>query len=375
MSMINYHDPTVIQMNLDDNGKEVSLPMVNETKQVVDGKIPLEGLPNEQYRVQITNYVEVDIRDEIDAPNKFKCDYTHGVLYFDQSKNGQNINIDKYYSRGQFYIPSSRVWTRINSFGEVVETLDDLTNTINNLEDRIDVGNTLKGQLDNRITQGDTIKGQLDSNISTGNSLKTDLDNRISTSNTKKQELDSSINTANTTKSNLDGSISSGNTIKEQLDSNISKGNTLKTDLDGKVSTATTRRNELDNRIPIATTRRDELDARIILSEIAIGNTINAQQTLEDMVADIDGSDPFTQKFIATANQDTFTLALGKYKNIDMILVYIQGVLLEPLADFTIIGDGNFNKIKINEKLPSGTEVVIKVLQTVPIWAGTTILP
>lgn len=124
MSIINYYNsPTVINWNLDDDGKKISTPISNESKQVVDGKIPLEGLPDEQYRIKITGYVEIDIKDKIDSTDKFKCDYTHGVLYFDQSIEGEAVNIDKYYSRGQFFIPASRVWSKLSVEGKVIQTI------------------------------------------------------------------------------------------------------------------------------------------------------------------------------------------------------------------------------------------------------------
>ncbi len=125
MSMIDYfHSPTIINWNLDNQGNPVSVTIENETKQVVNGKIPLDGIPDEQYRVFIDNMFEIDIRDKIDSPEKFKCDYTHGVLYFSQELNGQSININKYYSKGHFFIPASRVWVKLSVDGEVIQTMD-----------------------------------------------------------------------------------------------------------------------------------------------------------------------------------------------------------------------------------------------------------
>lgn len=257
MSIINYYNsPTVINWNLDQNGQQVSLPIQNETKQVVEGKIPLEGLPDEQYRVAINGYVEIGIKDRIDSPNKFKCDYTHGVLYFDQSKNGESINITKYYSRGGFYIPAQRVYTKINNFGEVVETLDNVVDDIANLSDQITViadiaqnANTVKNDLQQGIADGTVLKSNLDTSISTATAKKTQLDASVSTANASKTELDTSIGNASTSKSNLDTSIESSATSKNNLDSSILSGNTLKINLDGSISTGTTLKSDLDTNI------------------------------------------------------------------------------------------------------------------------------
>lgn len=131
MSIINYYNnPTVIDWHVDENGKPISLLVQNETKQVVDGKIVLEGIPDEQYRIQITGMVEVNIKDKIDLPEKFKCSYTHGILYFDQSLNGTNITITRYYSRGVIFYPSSRVWVNLSVDGKVIQTMDGAFNIL-----------------------------------------------------------------------------------------------------------------------------------------------------------------------------------------------------------------------------------------------------
>ena len=165
MSIVNYHDPTVINWNLDDDGQQVSLPIQNETKQVVDGKIPLEGLPDEQYRIQINGYVEINIRDKIDTPNKFKCDYTHGILYFSQDKNGTSINVNKYYSRGQFYISLNRVWTKLGSSGEVLETMEnwmsDLNGAVGNESERVSNEVTrVASEIDRVLKENDRVRSE-----------------------------------------------------------------------------------------------------------------------------------------------------------------------------------------------------------------------
>ena len=71
--MIDYfHSPTIINWNLDNQGNPVSVTIENETKQVVNGKIPLDGIPDEQYRVFIDNMFEIDIRDKIDSPEEIQ---------------------------------------------------------------------------------------------------------------------------------------------------------------------------------------------------------------------------------------------------------------------------------------------------------------
>lgn len=129
MNISNYHDPTIINWNLDNEGKPISLPVENEIKQILNKKIILEGIPDEQYRINIDNFVEINIRDKIENENEFKCDYTYGVLYFHNNQEGQEININKYYSRGQFYFPASRIYSSIDSYGNITNTIQNLIDT------------------------------------------------------------------------------------------------------------------------------------------------------------------------------------------------------------------------------------------------------
>ena len=175
MSIINaYGDATITNWELDDNGQKISIPMVNERKQVIGNKIVLEGLPDEQYRLFIDGFVEIDIKEKIIESNQFKVAYRNGtgVVFFHESLDGQWITVGKYFSKGQYYLPASRIWTKINDFGEVtstldnvVERMDEVSGTIINLDNAIKNANNTKTNLDNSISTGNTIKSNLDTSI------------------------------------------------------------------------------------------------------------------------------------------------------------------------------------------------------------------
>ena len=123
---------------------------------------------------------------------------------------------------------------------------------------------------------------------------------------------------------------------------------------------STTKKNELDTTIDLANTTKTNLDT-------SITNAESIEYTLDQKVQDILTSNPFVEKFIATANQQQFVLTKGEYKDYPLTHVYIQGVNIDPIDDFTLIDDGLNNKIFINETLPSGTEVKVSVLATLPV--------
>ena len=166
----------------------------------------------------INGYVEIDIRDKIDSSEKFKCDYTHGILYFDQSLNGMSININKYYSRGQFYLPASRIWTKIDDFDNVTETLDDTVGKLADIENIID-------NLDSSTSQAVTQKNELDLSIdeaSTINDILSNTDNgTIKLANEINIVLSDTTANASAQNTELNSTISSAESIKYVLDEKV----------------------------------------------------------------------------------------------------------------------------------------------------------
>lgn len=135
MSIINaYGDSTITVWELDDNGQKISVPIQNESKQVIGNKIILEGLPDEQYRVFIDGFVEIDIKENITEPNQFKVAYRNGTgsLFVHESLDGQWITVSKYFSKGQYYLPASRIWIKLSVDGEVIQTLDGAFDILDN---------------------------------------------------------------------------------------------------------------------------------------------------------------------------------------------------------------------------------------------------
>ena len=139
MSIINaYGDPTITIWEVDDNGEKISIPVLNETHQVIGDKFTLMGLPDEQYRVVIDGFIEIDIKEKITETNQFKVDYRKsGIVFVHHSLDGQWINVNRYNSKGLIYYPSSRIWVKINEFGEVIETLDSTVEKIELVSDTI----------------------------------------------------------------------------------------------------------------------------------------------------------------------------------------------------------------------------------------------
>ena len=212
MSIINnYNNPVVHNWNYDENGKPTSVLRENEVKPVVDGKIVLEEIPDPYRRVFIDGYVEIDLKKEILDEFHYKVDYSYGIVYFHPNKEGESISISRYYGKGMFYTPASRIWTKIDDFGNVVKTIADVEDQIALIGDMADNAND--------------ILVNLDTNVTLGSALNKDLEDNTIIANTSKTNLDQSIQNSIIAKTNLDGSISTGNELKIDLEDMFNDAN------------------------------------------------------------------------------------------------------------------------------------------------------
>lgn len=327
MSLINaYGDPTITVWEVDDNGEKISIPIQNEKKQVNGNRIILEGLPDEQYRVFIDGFVEVGIRDEITEPNQFKVDYRrNGIVFVHESLNGQWLTVGRYYSRGVYYLPASRIWTKLGDAGEVLETLEDAlvvienisgdigeiieiienaTNIKNELQQAIDDGNLVSSVLINNISSasdvideisdsivdGDNLIADINTAIGNANSAKTSLDTVVANAQSIKTELSSIVGEANLLDTSLSDLITTGTTLNNNLSDNISTGNTLLGELQTAIINAGTAKSELNTSIGNANTSKTNLDGSISNANTVKGKLDENIDTAQDLKLGLDGS-------------------------------------------------------------------------------------
>lgn len=159
MSIMNsYGDATVAVWEVDNNGEKISIPILNEPKQVIGNKFVLEGIPDEQYRVFINGLVEIDIKDKITNANQFKVDYRkNGVVFVHDSLDGQWLTVSSYSSKGLVYMPASRIWTKLSVDGKVTQTMDGAFDILDSQSDSIQaLGTNIQALKGVRISEGIT---------------------------------------------------------------------------------------------------------------------------------------------------------------------------------------------------------------------------
>ena len=93
----------------------------------------LNEIPSRNHDIYISGYNQVFNQDEIINENDFWVDYIHGLIYFHESKMGQKITIDEYFGLGNMLIDATRVVTKVDDRGNIVQVLEDLLEAYPNL--------------------------------------------------------------------------------------------------------------------------------------------------------------------------------------------------------------------------------------------------
>lgn len=133
----NYSKPTYINWNQTDYGSSFSEQITNEVLYVADHRGILFGLPDNRYGVKIKGMSEIPLQDVITKPTQFKVDYKlTGTVFFHPDFAEKQVIVESYYSKGLMYFPASRIWTKIDSLGNVIQSLDDVLGLIIGIEDK-----------------------------------------------------------------------------------------------------------------------------------------------------------------------------------------------------------------------------------------------
>lgn len=155
-------DPIVNELYVDNNGNKYSVLVTNEEHRVVDSRVILNGLPDPGYRVVVESngniLTEVSLNEKLSDNTKYKVDYANGFVNLHSNLEGQMVNIKQYHSRGLTYFPASRVYTELDEWGKVKETVSDIEGSIAQV---IEITETLPDKLDQVIEAGQIIDSEM----------------------------------------------------------------------------------------------------------------------------------------------------------------------------------------------------------------------
>ena len=179
-----YHDGLILKRNVDSHGNPISINIL-DVKQVMDSHscIVLTQLPDEYYGVNIQGYNEVYDVDKLGALD-YKVDYANGIVYFNPVNIGKSFSID-YKGTGCELIYSSRVATKLDRYGNAIETLEDIVDKVHEVKPTLD-----------RISKSEELIDQIHSDLDKAEIIMPQLNELVTESERVKEELDEVINAA-----------------------------------------------------------------------------------------------------------------------------------------------------------------------------------
>ena len=87
--------------------------------------IILEEIPSEEHGIYIKGYNEVYNLEDIKYDNDFYCNYREPFVYFHDSQMGKTITINEYFGLGNTRIDATRIVTKTDGRGNILQTLQE----------------------------------------------------------------------------------------------------------------------------------------------------------------------------------------------------------------------------------------------------------
>lgn len=224
---IDFNIPTIItKRNTDSSGSPISVKLI-EVRQVMDSYncIVLTQIPDELHRIYIEGFTEVFDIERLDKKN-FKVDYNQGIIYFHPFNIGKTISIE-YYGTGYELISASRVFTKVDKYGNIIDTLESIL-------ERSDLQLKLIESLGGAIK----VIEKLDENIKNANNLNTYFDEKIPEATGLKNELDTIVTDAKGWKDQLHNDVQEGKKLQPLLHNDVIQGNQTKAELEQTIANA-----------------------------------------------------------------------------------------------------------------------------------------
>lgn len=218
-----YHDSLILKRNTDSYGNPISINIV-DIKPVMDNHscVVLSQLPDENFGITIDGFTEVYGTDHIGALN-FKVDYPNGVIYFNPLNIGKSITID-YKGIGCELIYCSRIASRLDAAGNVIETLEELIERGKNYLELIDsLGGaaTVISRIEADIDEATTLYDLLHNDIVIAKPLQENLHNDIIEAGKFKDELAQDVREGKVLALDLERKITEGSALDVRLSDDI----------------------------------------------------------------------------------------------------------------------------------------------------------
>ena len=274
MQYKNYTDPIINNYRRNEKGIKQSKQIDSEVHKIVNSKVALSEIPDEEQVLKIDGYDETKVKEVALGDKQFRVDYTNGFIYFSPSQDGATVNVS-YFGLGVTYFPASRVWLEVDGENNVEKTLADVQGDIaeakklsasqEKLKKDIDEqGGKLKEIIDEvqkvDLTEIEkTAKGakQAEDNLKSATS---EVEAKIADINETKKQLDTSIQSAKDEGQSLSDKIEQSKANKAEIDGACEKLKQATNSVDGSVKKAQEAVSTIDEKVNTGNQIKDELD-------------------------------------------------------------------------------------------------------------------
>lgn len=251
-----YSVPTYTRWNETQYGKQYSDHIENETMFVSNHKGVLFGLPDSRYGVKINNMIEVDIKHPLENERQFKVDYkVSGTVFFHSDFKEDKVNIKEYYSKGLVYFPAERIWTKIDSLGNVLESLSDVIDGIKDAQDIEETVIEMQKEMEKIINESQTQLKSLTETIEDAKNIDKELSGK----------LDGYINALNKEFENISGKIDNltQQSLQDITQTSDNAIQNIKKEFEETINNAQSIINDMDKAVNIAKTSSLEFEKSI----------------------------------------------------------------------------------------------------------------
>jgi len=95
---------------------------------IINNKVVLKEIPDQFQGVVVTNYFYT--KSSTPASNEFTCDFTNGILNFNQTENNKTAQI-QFWGTGVVFWPISRLYVEKSDSDEILQTLEQVVENAN----------------------------------------------------------------------------------------------------------------------------------------------------------------------------------------------------------------------------------------------------
>lgn len=274
MQYKNYTDPIINNYRRNEKGVKQSKRIDSEVHKIVNSKVALSEIPDEEQVLKIEGYDETKVKETVLGDKQFRVDYTNGFIYFSPSQDGATVDVS-YFGLGVTYFPASRVWLEVDGENNVEKTLADVQGDIAEAKKLSASQEQLKKDIDE---QGGKLKEIIDEVQKVDlteiektakdakqaeDSLKSatsEAEAKIANINETKKQLDTSIQSAKDEGQSLSDKIEQSKVNKAEIDGACEKLKQATNSVDGSVKKAQEAVSTIDEKVNTGNQIKDELD-------------------------------------------------------------------------------------------------------------------